>query len=183
MIRDDLKKALVEALKAKDETKVATIRLINAAIKDKDIEARPKGNLDGIDDTAILNLLMSMVKQRNESISMYQKGGRDDLAQKEQAEIDVISLFLPKQMSNEEVKNYFTPPSEKKRIDKLKRAADQSAELKDLIARMQQTLGTKVQAIGNDKKGRIYIDYYTTDDLDRLCDLIEYLEKNKNKIK
>ena len=103
MIRDDLKKALVEALKAKDETKVATIRLINAAIKDKDIEARPKGNLDGIDDTAILNLLMSMVKQRNESISMYQKGGRDDLAQKEQAEIDVISLFLPKQMSAEEV--------------------------------------------------------------------------------
>ena len=83
----------------------------------------------------------------------------------------------------QEVKNYFNPPSEKKRIDKLKREADQSAELKDLIARMQQTLGTKVQAIGNDKKGRIYIDYYTTDDLDRLCDLIEYLEKNKNKIK
>ena len=103
MIRDDLKKALVEALKAKDETKVATIRLINAAIKDKDIEARPKGNLDGIDDTSILNLLMSMVKQRNESIGMYQKGGRDDLAQKEQAEINVISLFLPKQMSTEEI--------------------------------------------------------------------------------
>ncbi len=103
MIRDDLKKALIDALKTKDETKVATIRLINAAIKDKDIEARPKGNLDGIDDTAILNLLMSMVKQRNESIQMYQQGGRDDLAQKEKAEIDVISLFLPKQMSADEV--------------------------------------------------------------------------------
>lgn len=103
MIRDDLKKALIDALKTKDETKVATIRLINAAIKDKDIEARPKGNLDGIDDTAILNLLMSMVKQRNESIQMYQQGGRDDLAQKEKAEIDVISLFLPKQMSRDEV--------------------------------------------------------------------------------
>lgn len=103
MIRDDLKKALIDALKAKDETKVATIRLINAAIKDKDIEARPKGNVDGIDDTAVLNLLMSMVKQRNESISMYQKGGRDDLAQKEKAEIEVIQQFLPQQMSEAEI--------------------------------------------------------------------------------
>lgn len=103
MIRDDLKKALIDALKTKDETKVATIRLINAAIKDKDIEARPKGNLNGIDDTAILNLLMSMVKQRNESISMYQKGGREDLAQKEKAEIDVIQQFLPQQMSEAEI--------------------------------------------------------------------------------
>lgn len=103
MIRDDLKKALIDALKTKDETKVATIRLINAAIKDKDIEARPKGNLNGIDDTAILNLLMSMVKQRNESITMYQKGGREDLAQKEKAEIDVIQQFLPQQMSEAEI--------------------------------------------------------------------------------
>lgn len=103
MLREDLKKALVEALKAKDEKKVSTIRLINAAIKDKDIEARPKGILDGIDDTAILNLLMSMVKQRNESINMYKQGGRDDLAQKEQAEIDIIQLFLPKQMSEAEI--------------------------------------------------------------------------------
>ena len=103
MLREDLKKALVEALKAKDEKKVSTIRLINAAIKDKDIEARPKGILEGIDDTAILNLLMSMVKQRNESINMYKQGGRDDLAQKEQAEIDIIQLFLPKQMSEAEI--------------------------------------------------------------------------------
>ena len=103
MIRDDLKKALIEALKAKDEVKVATIRLINAAIKDKDIEARPKGNVDGIDDTAVLNLLMSMVKQRNESINMYQQGGREDLAQKEKAEIEVIQQFLPQQMSEDEI--------------------------------------------------------------------------------
>lgn len=103
MIRDDLKKALIEALKAKDETKVATIRLINAAIKDKDIEARPKGNLDGIDDTAVLNLLMSMVKQRNESINMYQQGGREDLAQKEKKEIEIIQQFLPQQMSEAEI--------------------------------------------------------------------------------
>ncbi len=103
MIRDELKKALVDALKTKNEVKVSTVRLINAAIKDKDIEARPKGNLNGIDDTAILSLLQSMVKQRNESIAMYKQGNRDDLVAKEQAEIDVIQAFLPKQMSAEEV--------------------------------------------------------------------------------
>lgn len=82
-----------------------------------------------------------------------------------------------------EVKDYYNPPDAKKRIREIKRQEDQSAELKDLIARMQQVLGTKIQAIGNDKKGRIYIDYYTTDDLDRICDIIEFLEKNKNKIR
>jgi ParB family chromosome partitioning protein len=82
-----------------------------------------------------------------------------------------------------EVKDYFNPPAEKKRLREIKRKQDQSAELKDLISRMQQVLGTKIQAIGNDKKGRIYIDYYTTDDLDRLCDVIEFLEKNQSKIR
>ena len=82
-----------------------------------------------------------------------------------------------------EVKDYFNPPEEKKRLREIKRKQDQSAELKDLIARMQQVLGTKIQAIGNDKKGRIYIDYYTTDDLDRICDIIEFLEKNQSKIR
>jgi len=82
-----------------------------------------------------------------------------------------------------EVKDYFNPPEEKKRLREIKRKQDQSAELKDLISRMQQVLGTKVQAIGNDKKGRIYIDYYTTDDLDRICNIIEFLEKNQSKIR
>ena len=104
MIREDLKKALVDALKTKNEKKTATIRLINAAIKDKDIEARPKGITDGIDDTAILSLLQSMVKQRKESIEMYKQGGREDLVASEQAEIDIISAFLPQQMNEEETK-------------------------------------------------------------------------------
>ncbi len=104
MIRETLKKELIEALKEKNETKTATIRLINAAIKDKDIEARPKGNMDGIDETAILSLLQSMIKQRKESIEMYKKGNREDLVQKEQAEIDIIQTFLPKQMSEDDMK-------------------------------------------------------------------------------
>ncbi len=104
MIREDIKKALIDALKNKEEVKVATLRLMNAAIKDKDIEARPKGNPDGIDDTAILNLFQSMIKQRKESIAMYTQGNRADLAAKEQAEIDVIATFMPKQMDEAEMK-------------------------------------------------------------------------------
>ena len=104
MIREQIKKRLVEAMKAKDEKATGTLRLINASIKDKDIEARPKGILDGIDDGAILSLLQSMIKQRKESIDMYTKGGRVDLAANEQAEIDIIQSFLPKQMSDEEIK-------------------------------------------------------------------------------
>lgn len=104
MIREQIKKRLVEAMKAKDEKATGTLRLINAYIKDKDIEARPKGILDGIDDGAILSLLQSMIKQRKESIDMYTKGGRVDLAANEQAEIDIIQSFLPKQMSDEEIK-------------------------------------------------------------------------------
>lgn len=104
MIRDNLKKALVEALKTKNEKKTATIRLINAAIKDKDIEARPKGITDGIDDSAILSLLQSMVKQRKESIEMYKQGNREDLVAAEQAEIDIINEFLPQQMSEADTK-------------------------------------------------------------------------------
>ncbi len=105
MIRDELKKQLIDAMKTKDDKKTATIRLINAAIKQKDIEARPSGKTDGIDDGAILSLMQSMIKQRKESIDMYTKGGRNDLAAAEQSEIDIIQSFLPKQMSEEEIRS------------------------------------------------------------------------------
>jgi len=104
MIRDQIKAKLIEAMKAKDEKMTGTIRLINAAIKDKDIDARTKGNMNGIDDNAIMSLLQTMVKQRRESIDMYTKGGRNDLVAAEQAELDIIQSFLPKQMSDEEMK-------------------------------------------------------------------------------
>lgn len=74
------------------------------------------------------------------------------------------------------VKDYFDPPEVKA---KKKAKMELSAELKELIGQMQRTFGTKVNAIGNDKKGRIYIDYYTRDDLDRLAEIVEYVEKNK----
>lgn len=104
MIREQIKTQLTEAMKNRDENKVGTLRLVNAAIKDKDIEARPKGNHDGIDDAAILGLLQTMIKQRRESIALYNQGNRPELAAAEQSEIDIIQSFLPAQMSAEEIK-------------------------------------------------------------------------------
>ena len=98
MLRDDIKNALVDAMKNKDQNKVNTLRLVQAAIKQKDIDARMKGIVDGVDDAALLSLLQGMIKQRKESIEMYQKGNRADLVAHEQTEIDVIQAFLPKQM-------------------------------------------------------------------------------------
>lgn len=104
MIREQIKEKLIAAMKAKDEKTTGTLRLINAAIKDKDIDARSKGVTDGIDEAGVMSLLQSMIKQRRESIDMYTKGGRADLAAGEQAEIDLIQSFLPQQMSDEEVR-------------------------------------------------------------------------------
>jgi len=103
MLRTELNEALKTAMKEKDETSVSTLRLIVAALKDRDIAARSKGNQDGIGDDDILGLLQSMVKQRRESIDLYEKGGRVELAQKEAEEIAVIERFLPAQMADGEM--------------------------------------------------------------------------------
>lgn len=100
MLREQIKTELVAAMKAKDEGKTSVLRLINSSIKDKDIAARPAGKTDGISDDEILQLLQSMIKQRKESIELYEKGNRADLVAKEKAEIDVISSFLPAQMDD-----------------------------------------------------------------------------------
>ncbi len=90
-------------MKAKRDREVQTIRLILAALKDRDIAARGDGNAEGIGEDAILSLLQSMVKQRRESIALYEKGGRLELAQQEAEEIEIIENFLPKQMDEGEV--------------------------------------------------------------------------------
>ena len=92
-INDDLK----AAMKAGEKERVATLRLVNAAIKSADIEARPSGK-DRISDADILTVLAKMVKQRRDSIEQFTSGGRPDLAEKEQAEITVIEAYLPQQM-------------------------------------------------------------------------------------
>ena len=104
MIREEIKKQLVEAMKAGQKEKVDTLRLINSTIKDKDIADRTKGNMDGISDDAILSVLQGMIKQRKESIALYTQGGRTELAEAEQKEVDIIQSFLPKQMDSDEMR-------------------------------------------------------------------------------
>jgi uncharacterized protein YqeY len=103
LLREEIKNRMKEAMLKKEADTLATIRLILAAIKDKDISARTEESKEGISDEQILSLFGSMIKQRKDSIDMYIKGGRQDLADKEQAEIDVIYSFMPKQLSDEEV--------------------------------------------------------------------------------
>jgi len=99
MFREQLPEALKAALKDKDERAVSTLRLIMAALKDRDIAARSKGNMDGIPEDEILQMLQTMAKQRRESISMYEKGGRLELAEQEGEEIAIIQRFLPEQLN------------------------------------------------------------------------------------
>ena len=104
MLREQLHTALKEGLKRKDSCTVTTVRLSLAAIKERDIAARGKGGEDPVDDDIIRELLQTMIKQRRESIDMYQKGGRQDLADREAREIDVIERFLPAQMDEDAIK-------------------------------------------------------------------------------
>lgn len=101
MIRDDIKAALITAMKGGDKDGTAAIRLIQSAIKNRDIEARTQAPVTD-DDALVVEVLQKMVKQRRESIEMFEKGGRQELADKEKAEVAVIEGFLPAQMSAEE---------------------------------------------------------------------------------
>lgn len=103
MLREQISTALKDSIKAKEACATATLRLITAAVKDRDIAARDKGNQDGISDQEILSLMQSMIKQRHESAAAYEAGKRQDLADREREEITVIERFLPKQMSSDEV--------------------------------------------------------------------------------
>ena len=102
MLREDLQNALKEAMKNHDTTTVSAVRLIIAGQKEKDVEARGKG-VEKASDAELLSMMQSMIKQRNDSIKIYVEGKRQDLADKEMAEIKVIEKFLPKQMNDEEM--------------------------------------------------------------------------------
>ncbi len=101
-MRTRLSVALKESMKARDAERLSTLRLINAAIKDRDIARRGDGHEDGVSDTDILGILGKMVKQRHESARAYEEGGRLELAEKELNEIKVIEEFLPRQLSEDE---------------------------------------------------------------------------------
>src|SRR5258706_9112026 len=103
MLRESLTEALKTAMKDRDQKSVSTLRMVLAGLKDRDIAARPKG-IDQIPEPEILGLLQSMIKQRRESIALYEQGGRADLVASESAEIAVIERFLPKQMDEAAMK-------------------------------------------------------------------------------
>lgn len=100
--REKINAAMKDALKNKEMERVAAIRLIVAAMKDKDVASRTDGRNDGIDESALLSLLQSMIKQRSESAKIFRENNRPELAEKEEAEIAVIEGFLPKQLSDDE---------------------------------------------------------------------------------
>lgn len=101
MLRDEINTSLKEAMKAQDKRRLGTLRLVNAAIKDRDIEARGHGK-DPLSNDELLGLLAKMIKQREESAKVYEEAGRVDLATQEREEIAVIQSFLPAQMSEAE---------------------------------------------------------------------------------
>ena len=103
MLRDDLQNALKEAMKEKNMPVVGAVRMIIAGLKEKDVEARGKGK-EKADDAELLAMMQTMIKQRTESAKIYLEGNRPELAEKEQSEIVVIERFLPKQLSDDEVK-------------------------------------------------------------------------------
>ena len=102
-MRENIAAAMKQAIKNKDQLGLGTMRLIVAALKDRDIAARGNGNPDGIADDDILGLLQTLIKQRTESAKMYRDGGRPELADAEESEIAIIRGFLPAQLSDEEM--------------------------------------------------------------------------------
>jgi uncharacterized protein YqeY len=103
MLRARLTEALKSAMKARDERTVSALRLILARLKERDIEVRPKGNPDGISDAEMVAMMQGMIKQRRESIELYERGRRPELAAIEAGEIAVIESFMPRQLSEGEM--------------------------------------------------------------------------------
>lgn len=129
--RTEFNDALKDAMREGDKLSVSTIRLIMAALKDRDITARDKGQADGVSDADVLGMLQSMIKQRQESASTYSDAGRCDLAEREEAEIDVIRRFMPKQLSDEEMRDIIALTIEKTGAENIKDMGKVMAVLKN----------------------------------------------------
>jgi len=105
MLRTRINESTKTAMKEKDTVRVSTLRLVAAAVKDRDIAARAEDRCEGINDGEILSLLSKMVKQRKESAQTYEENGRPELAEREREEIEIIQEFMPKPLSEEEMKS------------------------------------------------------------------------------
>lgn len=102
-LREDISSSVKDAMKTKDAIRLSTLRLVRAAIKDRDIAARAEDRCGGIDDSEIMSLLAKMVKQREDSADVYEDNGRPELAERERSEIDVIRKFMPTPLTNDEL--------------------------------------------------------------------------------
>ena len=131
-LRTRISTALKQAMKDKDAARLSTLRLINAAIKDKDIDARAAGQDDGVGEGEVLAILGKMSKQRTESARTYEEGGRLDLSERELAEIGVIEEFLPRQLSEVEVTEALNGVIEKLGANSIRDMGRVMAELKSL---------------------------------------------------
>ena len=130
MLKKQLTDGLITAIKNKDKESINAIRLILAAIKDKEIALRSEDKNNEVSEEIIFNILKKMVKQRNESIDLYKKGNRPELADKEKKEIDIIQKFLPKQLDESTVKNLCKEIIQKLNADKMSDMGKVMAELK-----------------------------------------------------
>ena len=133
-MRDELNNALKDALKSKEKVAMGTIRLILAAIKDRDIDARSSGKGDQIGDNEILSLMQSMIKQRQESSKTYREAGRPELAEREEEEITIIQRFLPKQMDENEMRSTVDELIKELNITDMREMGKVMAELKTRYA-------------------------------------------------
>jgi len=130
MLRDSFKTELQNAMKLKDSLKVSTLRLIIAAVKDRDLETKSKGNSEYISDLEILEILTKMVKQRLETIKIYKKAGRLELAENEENEILVIKKFMPSKLSEEELLKVIDDTIEKVKAESLRDLGKVISEIK-----------------------------------------------------
>jgi len=103
-LRDSISESTKDAMRSKDALRVSTLRLVSAAIKDRDIAARSEDRCGGIEEPEILSLLAKMVKQREESAKTYEDNGRPELAERERSEIEIVREFMPKALSEDEMK-------------------------------------------------------------------------------
>ena len=119
-LRNKIEEDYKQSIKTKDQDKTNTLRLIKSAIKDRDISSRSSENKDGINDTEILSLLISLIKQRKDSIEQFQKAKRDDLIKNEQSEINTINIYLPQQKSEEETESIVSGLIKKNNLQSIK---------------------------------------------------------------
>ncbi len=179
--------SLIENLQREDLNPIEAANAMKQLMDDYNITQEDLAERIGKSRSAVANTLRLLTLE-DEVIQLVADGSisqghaRALITLPKPEQLAIAKRAVAKRMSVREVeqavKDYYNPPEELRRQKKAKMEAGMSVELKDLIVRMQRSFGTKVSAIGNDKKGRIYIDYYTRDDLDRISDILENLDEN-----